>query len=85
MSLYQNLVECNLGLNFSNGKTKKNGHKIEPDGETSLTRICKTLDLAECMMQDERYGLICVPCYQKMHPKQTIAEKQLKLNSKKKK
>ena len=43
MSMYQKLVKCNFGLNYGNGKVKKNGNngRLEPDGETSFTGLCK--------------------------------------------
>ena len=69
MSMYQDLVRCGFRLNYGNGKVKKNGNgKLEPDGETSFTRMCKGMDLQACMKQDKHYGLVCVPCYMKLHP-----------------
>ena len=72
-SYYQTLQKCGFNFHYGNGKaTVKQNRKVEldisDDYGSHTTRVCRVLDLKECMYLDDKYGPVCWPCYRVLHP-----------------
>ena len=69
MSYYSKLAECDFQMHYANGKVKKNGNKLELDGDSGFSKICLGLQPLAAMYQDKKFGLLCVNCHTKLYPK----------------